>query len=71
MKLKTNTFGWFIVYWFVMYILAVITYSIRYPDAPIDGEQMNNYLLGWFKLTMATFALYKLAKGDWLGDKNK
>lgn len=71
MKLKTNDFGWFILYWFVMYILAVITYTIRYPDSPMDGEKMNNYLLNWLQLTIATFALYKLARGDWLGNRKK
>jgi len=70
-KSKTPIFYQFIFFWSIMYFLGLFLFPIRYPNTKMEGDVHNNFFFLLLQLTIAIFVLFKLARGDWLGEKNK
>ena len=69
MNKKMSSFDHFIIYWFVMYFIGLFLFSIKYPDAKMEGNVFNNFFLLLLQFTLASFALYKMIRGNWFGEK--
>jgi len=66
---KMSSFNQFIIYWFVMYFIGLFLFPIKYPDTKMEGDVYNNFFLLLLQFTLASFALYKMIRGDWFGGK--